>query len=187
MKRAGLLLAIALVAIGALPLATLPPPRRATVPFDDHTLAGSVHIHTTRSDGRNTPEEIAAIAARLGKQFLIFTDHGDGTRVPDPPTYRSGVLCLDGLEISTGRRHYLALDMTPSVYPLAGEPRDVVEDVRRLGGFGVAAHPDSPKAELRWQDWSAPFDGVEWVNPDTSWRVYASGPWTSRLRLLGGL
>ena len=29
-----------------------------------------------------------------------------------------------------------------------GEPRDVVEDVKRLGGFGYAAHPDSPKTEL---------------------------------------
>src|SRR5262245_62911338 len=165
MKRAGLLVAIVLVAISALPLVTLPPPRETVVPFDDHTLAGSVHIHTTRSDGRNSPDEIAAMAARLGKKFLIFTDHGDGTRLPDPPTYRSGVLCLDGVEISTGGGHYLALDMTPSAYPLAGEPRDVVEDVRRLGGFGVAAHPHSPKPELRWHDWTAPFDAVEWVNP----------------------
>ena len=42
--------------------------------------------------------------------------------------------------------------MPASPYPLAGEARDVVEDVRRLGGFGIAAHPDSPKPELRWTD-----------------------------------
>ena len=33
---------------------------------------------------------------------------------------------------------------------------------------------DLPKAELRWTDWSAPFDAVEMINPDTSWRVRAS-------------
>ena len=48
--------------------------------------------------------------------------------------------------------------------------RDVVEDVKRLGGFGIAAHPDSPKPELQWKDWIAPFDGLEIINLDTAWR-----------------
>ena len=26
------------------------------------------------------------------------------------------------------------------------------------GGFGIAAHPDSPKAALRWQGWDTTFD-----------------------------
>src|SRR6059036_40144 len=67
--------------------------------------------------------------------------------------------------------HYVAFDMPASPYPLGGEPRDVVEDVKRLGGFGIAAHPDSPKRELRWGDWDAPIDGLEIINPDTSWRA----------------
>ena len=102
------------------------------------------------------------MAARAGPPFIVFTDHGDGTRPPDAPAYPSGVLCLDGVEISTAGGHYVALDMPASPYPLAGEARDVVEDVRRLGGFGIAAHPDSPKPELRWSDWTAPIDAVEW-------------------------
>ena len=120
-----------------------------------------MHVHTSRSDGLGRPDDVAAAAARAGLKFLIFTDHGDATRPPDAPTYRSGVLCLDGVEISTSGGHYLAIDMPASPYPLGGEPRDVVEDVARLGGFGVAAHPDSPKPELRWEDWTAPIDGVE--------------------------
>src|SRR5205823_14391416 len=113
---------------------------------------------------------------------------GDATRPPDPPAYRSGVLCLDGVEVSTTGGHYIAIDMPASPYPLGGEARDVVEDVRRLGGFGIVAHPDSPKAELRWRDWTVPFDGIEIVNPDTSWRVLAqNGGWRSKLRLLNGL
>src|SRR5262249_3547601 len=72
----------------------------------------------------------------------------------------------------------------PSPYPLAGEPRDVVEDVRRLGGFGIVAHPDSPKEQLRWTDWSLPFDGVELVNPDTSWRILAAQARTLPWRLI---
>jgi hypothetical protein len=80
------------------------------------------------------------------------------------------VLCIDGVEISTTGGHYAAIGMRRSPYPLGGEPRDVVEDVRRLGGFGIAAHPDSPKLALRWRDWAVPFDGLEWLNSDSAWR-----------------
>jgi hypothetical protein len=60
--------------------------------------------------------------------------------------------------------------MNPPPYPLGGEARDVVEDVARLGGFGVATHPDSAKRELRWGAWDTPFDGMEWFNADSEWR-----------------
>ena len=186
MRRFLFLMAALVAAICVLTGLTLPPRRITVAPFDDGTVPGVLHIHTNRSDGRGTPDEVAAAAARAGLKFIVFTDHGDGTRQPDPPTYRSGVLCLDGVEISTSGGHYIALDMPPSPYPLAGEPGDVAQDVRRLGGFGIAAHPDSPKSELRWADWDAPIDGVEWVNPDTSWRVLRIGG-VSRFRIFAGV
>lgn len=154
--------------------------------WSDGTVPGVLHIHTNRSDGLSTPDEVAAAAAKAGLKFLVFTDHGDATRQPDPPTYRSGVLCLDGVEISTSGGHYIAVGMGASPYPLAGESRDVVDDVRRLGGFGIAAHPDSPKAELRWTDWDTHIDGVELLNADTSWRVHTA-PGGARFPLIRGL
>ena len=27
-----------------------------------------------------------------------------------------------------------------------------------------------PKPELRWNEWDAPFDGIEWFNADSQWR-----------------
>jgi hypothetical protein len=172
---------------------TIPPRPRQLAPATDGTIPGVLHVHTNRSDGLSSPDEIAAAANRAGLRFLVFTDHGDATRKPDPPQYRSGVLCLDGVEISTSSGHYLALDMPASPFPLAGEVRDVVEDVRRLGGFGVAAHPDSPKPELRWSDWNAPIDAIELLNPDTAWRRWAQqangndGRWSARRRLFSAL
>ncbi|HEV8211023.1 MAG TPA: hypothetical protein VGP77_12905 [Vicinamibacterales bacterium] len=172
---------------------TIPPRPRPLPPPTDGTIPGIIHVHTSRSDGLSGPDEIAAAAGRAGLRFLVFTDHGDATRKPDPPQYRSGVLCLDGVEISTGGGHYIAIDMPASPFPLAGEPRDVVEDVRRLGGFGIAAHPDSPKPELRWREWNAPIDAVELLNPDTAWRLWAqqangnTGRWPARRRLLSAL
>ena len=189
MKRFFLAAAALVAAVAVLVVVTIPPARTAlTSTWSDGTVAGVLHVHTSRSDGRSTPEEVAAAAARAGLQFLVFTDHGDATRKPDAPAYRSGVLCLDGVEISTNGGHYVAIGMPAAPYPLAGEPRDVIEDVRRLGGFGVAAHPDSPKMELRWREWDAAFDGVELLNPDTSWRSQVQSPgWRPKLRLLAAL
>jgi hypothetical protein len=184
-----LLVTAALAAAVAVFVALTIHPRRLTLPpADDGTIPGVIHIHTNRSDGLSGPDEIAAAAARAGLKFVVFTDHGDATRRPDAPAYRSGVLCLDGVEISTTGGHYIALDMPASPYPLGGEARDVVEDVQRLGGFGIVAHPDSPKTELRWRDWAAPFDGIELVNPDSSWRVWAQQPgWRPKLKLFAAL
>ncbi len=133
-------------------------------------VRGALHIHSVQSDGSGTVAEIAAAASRAGLDFLVLTDHGDGTRAPAVPAYRSGVLCLDGVEISTDGGHYLALGLPRAPYPLGGDAAGVVEDVARLGGLGIVAHPASPKPELAWRDWSLPVDGVEWLNADSQWR-----------------
>lgn len=175
MKKAGILTAATVAAVIFFLFATLPPqPARTNVAFDPEltrrTVSGAYHIHSTRSDGAADKDAIAAAASRAGLAFIILTDHGDGMRTPDPPAYLHGVLCLDAVEISTTGGHYVALGMEPAPYPLGGEPSAVVEDVKRLGGFGIVAHPDSPKSELAWKDWDAPFDGIEWLSADSEWR-----------------
>jgi hypothetical protein len=173
-RRARALLTFAAVAAAlALGVAVLVPPGTQRVPAldaDSRTVRGSLHVHTNRSDGTGTVDDVAEAARRAGLQFVILTDHGDGTRVPAPPVYRGGVLVIDAVEISTTGGHYVALGLGRAPYRLAGEPRDVVDDVTRLGGFGIVAHPDSPKEELRWRDWSLPFEGIEWLNADSEWR-----------------
>ena len=159
---------------------TLPPRARAVDlsgwPDDQSppTARGVFHVHSDRSDGSASVEEIAAAASRAGLQFVIFTDHGDGTRPPDPPVYRSGVLCIDAVEIGTSGGHYIALGLSASPYPLAGAPHAVVEDVRRLGGFGIVAHPGSAKVGLGWTDFGLAYDGIEWLNGDSQWRDESS-------------
>jgi hypothetical protein len=167
------LLVVALTLAGAT-VALLPRPAPAAVPerfrLVSPVVRGAYHVHSRESDGTGTLDEIAAAAAKAGLQFVIVTDHGDGTRDPLPPAYRSGVLCLHGVEISTELGHLVVLGLSRAPYPLGGHPREVLEDVHRLGGFAIAAHPGSPKTELRWTDWDAPMDGVEWLNADSEWR-----------------
>jgi hypothetical protein len=166
---------VALVAASVLFLWRVTPPTplaldsAAWADLAARTVPGAYHIHTTRSDGHGDKAAVAAAAARAGVKFIILTDHGDGTRPPDAPAYVEGVLVLDGVEISTDGGHYVAFDMPRAPYPLGGGAAAVAEDVARLGGFGVAAHPDSPKVSLRWTS-DAPIDGIEWLNLDSEWR-----------------
>jgi hypothetical protein len=188
-KRLLILTAALGAAVAVLVGVSLPPRQLALeTPHSDGTIPGILHVHTNRSDGRGTPDDVAAAAARAGLKFIVLTDHGDATRIPDPPKYRSGVLCLDAVEISTAEGHYVALDMPASPYPLGGDAAGVVDDVKRLGGFGIVAHPNSPKPELAWHDWQAPFDGIEWLNPDTSWRIKVRETgWRSRWHVAAAL
>ena len=114
------------------------------VPGGDR-VRGAYHVHTRRSDGTGTVEDVAAAAGRAGLDFVILTDHGDGTRTPDPPRYVGSVLVIDAVEISTRGGHYAALGLRApgAVPPGRAVRRDVVEDVARLGGVGFVTHPDS--------------------------------------------
>jgi hypothetical protein len=161
-----------IVAIGVAWYLALPPraPAQNRPAGTRLELRGAIHVHTNRSDGTGTVAEVAAAAARAGLHFVVFTDHGDGTREPDPPQYRDGVLCIDAVEISTYDGHVLALGLPQAPYPFGGEARDVVEDVARLGGVTIAAHPVSGKPELDWRDWTVRVDGLEWMNGDSEWR-----------------
>ena len=133
-------------------------------------IRGAIHAHTRRSDGTGTVEDVAAAAKRAGLQFVIITDHGNGTRGSDTPVYRYGVLCIDAIEVSTNGGHVVTLGLPQTPFPLGGEVGDVLEDVRLMGGMSIAAHPDSARRQLGWTDWTAPFDGIEWLNGDSQWR-----------------
>jgi hypothetical protein len=180
LRRGALLLIAAILLFVMMPRAARQlPTRPAGLPAP---VRGVIHVHTNRSDGTGSVDDVIRAAANAGLQFVIVTDHGDGTRTPDLPDYRSGVLYIDAVEISTTDGHLVALGLPKAPYPLAGEGRDVVEDVHRLGGIAIAAHPASPKQDLRWSDWNAPIDGLEWLNADSEWRD--ERPWTLARALL---
>ena len=165
------------LAVGGILAWTLPPPSQIiefdsfppSTTFASTVLRGAFHVHSRWSDGSGTVDEIALAGAAAGLDFVILTDHGNGM-TGRPPSYRGGVLVVQGTEIGTDGGHYVALGLPAAPYPLGGDARGVVEDVRRLGGFGVIAHPTSPRAPLAWSDWSLRVDGVEWLNGDSQWR-----------------
>ena len=161
------------------------PPAAAVAPAAAESMRpavrGAIHVHTRRSDGTGTIDDVAAAAERAGLDFVILTDHGNGTTAPEPPNYHGRVLVIDGVEVSTTAGHLVALGLERAPYPLAGEPRDVAEDVNRLGGLTIAAHPESAKPELQFGAWDAALGGIEWLNADSEWRD------ESAFQLLGSL
>jgi hypothetical protein len=168
MRRVTIMAAVALVVGAIAATRSLPPARSLTAaPVG---VRGAFHIHTRASDGSGSPEQVAAAAARAGLQFVVLTDHGDGTRTPRRPAYHGGVLVVDAVEIGAEDGHVIALGLPKAAYPLAGEVRDILEDVARSGGMSVAAHPGSLKPQLRWTDWTSRFDGLEWLNGDSEAR-----------------
>lgn len=174
-----------MAAVVAYAFVTAPAARLTLAPLTTPTIAvGAYHVHTTRSDGGFTPDEVARAARDAHLSFVILTDHGDASREPDPPRYVDGVLMIDAVEISVVEGHLTALGLPGAApYRFGGEARDVIEDIHRLGGLAIVAHPDSPRPDLRWRPSAAAgngrggaltdlagADGLEWLNADSEWR-----------------
>jgi hypothetical protein len=136
-------------------------------------LRGAFHVHSTRSDGRRSVEEIASAARAAGLHFVVFTDHNPETA--EPARYHDGVLLIFGAELSTPHGHVIALGTSRAVTPeeRAGA---VLDTVSELGGHAVLAHPVQRKNP--WRDWaSAPkAAGLELYSADTMFRSALARP-----------
>jgi len=121
--------------------------------FDVHTFQrGNIHTHTTRSDGRQSPLEVATWYRDHGYQFLAITDHDvlvDTAEVGDVET--PGFVLISGEEItSVGNEkpvHVLGLCIERFIpsgrFDSALEAlREGIAAVRAQNGFAVANHPN---------------------------------------------
>ena len=128
-----------------------------------------LHAHSTLSDGRLAPDEVARAARRAGLDVLFLTDHDTaGAPAPSPPRWVDGLLLVPSEEVGTDAGHVLALGMRPSPFRVAPEPEEAVADIHARGGLAIVAHPTNPR--LPWRGTYEGFDGVEILNGDTSWR-----------------
>ncbi|MFB9370004.1 CehA/McbA family metallohydrolase [Kitasatospora albolonga] len=145
---------------------------------------GDCHLHTVHSDGRRTPEEVAAGARAAGLDFIVSTDHNTSSSHGSwGPLAGPDLLVVPGEEVTTRNGHWLALGTRPGEgAPPAGgwgrvdwryRARDGVHprfarEVRRGGGLVVPAHPYCPYVACAWKFGYEEADAVEVWN----------GPWT---------
>lgn len=79
-----------------------------------------LHLHTTHSDGRSTPQQVVADAKRVGLRAIAITDHDTVSGIPDMIKFASEaeIECLAGIEISAhaeghGDLHLLGYGINP--------------------------------------------------------------------------
>lgn len=149
-------------------------PRAASgVQVPKGTLVGAYHVHSTASDGRGTPADIALAASRAGLAFVVLTDHNQ--EQPEPPHFDHGVLMIPGTEISTPVGHLVALGL-PRPLTDVEKADGPAAHVEALGGIPILAHPVQNR--MPWSDWrdAEHAAGLELYSGDTMLREAVASP-----------
>lgn len=120
--------------------------------FGVERMKVGLHIHTTRSDGRRTPDEVAALYRAAGYDAIAMTDHwawhcsGElgGLKLISGAEYDIG--CADPCGVCGdscgGVYHIVALGCTeePAVtHEMTAA--EIADAIHRCGGLAVLAHP----------------------------------------------
>jgi hypothetical protein len=144
-------------------------------------LRGAWHVHTTRSDGRGTLEEVLRAARAAGLQFVVVTDHN--VLAPADAGWHDGILVVEASEASTRFGHVVAVGV-PRALTREECDREPLDVIAALGGEAVLSHPFQPRRP--WSGWErGPWRGIEVVSNDTAWgEIMVGRGWG---RLLPGL
>ena len=112
---------------------------------------GDCHVHSVYSDGKLTPEQLAAGARAAGLDFIATTEHNASGAQGAWGAHADGdLLVILGEEVTTRSGHWLALGIRPGqVIDWQYTVRDQVVarhvgQVHQAGGLCVAAHPHAP-------------------------------------------
>lgn len=147
-----------------------------------HEYVGSIHLHTTTSDGNAGFEEVTRLASEAGLDFVIPTDHN--VLVHGNDGWYGKTLLLIGEEIHDVERqpeanHYLAFNIKEEVAQHAKDAQAVIDAVNTQGGFGFLAHPFehatpfSGEPEIDWVDWQVKgYAGLEIWNFMSEFKAY---------------
>ena len=104
-----------------------------------------LHIHTSISDGRVSPEESAAMYKKAGYDAVAFTDHWiygcereiDGLKIFSGCEYNLGKA-----DTTQGVMHILGVGMKydPNLTESATK-QEVIDGIKKAGGLAILAHP----------------------------------------------
>ena len=137
---------------------------------------GDLHLHTVHSDGQRTPAEMASAARDAGLDFFASTEHNTssaslvwGRHAGDD------LLVVNGEEVTTRDGHWLAVGLPAGAWvdwryrAADDELPTFLEQVRRLGGLAIIAHPTVPIPSTGWS-----FGALSEADAVEVW----NGPWT---------
>ncbi|HZZ86485.1 MAG TPA: PHP domain-containing protein [Anaeromyxobacteraceae bacterium] len=139
--------------------------RAPALPRPPGEVRGAYHVHTRKSDGLGTLDEVVAAAREAGLQFVVISDHN--VLAPEDAGWRGGVLVIEATEVSSPYGHIVGLGL-PRALTKEERLRDTLGSIHALGGAAALAHPLHPKRPFtRWSrhDWV----GYEAVSNDSFW------------------
>ena len=102
---------------------------------------GNLHMHTTCSDGKKTPQEAMEIYQKAGYDFIALTDHWK----PSSDGQYANMLTLPGVELDTmqgGCWHIVGIGMEREIQAdrhMRGQ--ELIDAIRAAGGEPILAHP----------------------------------------------
>ncbi|MCX6819540.1 MAG: PHP domain-containing protein [Candidatus Aenigmarchaeota archaeon] len=105
-----------------------------------------LHIHSSYSDGINTPAEIIRWAKEIGLQGIAITDHDTAEGVPKAKKIAESldIDLIPGIEITTPFGDILALGIEEPISGRAKNASDIIEiadKIHERGGLAIIAHP----------------------------------------------
>lgn len=125
---------------------------------------GNLHTHTTNSDGRRSPEDVVALYAERGYDFLALTDHWK--RTVEQAYFFDKMLVLPGIELDYTLPaqviHIVGINPDERILTTTGRnngPQHGIEAIRKAGGRAILAHPawslNTPETIVSLYDLSA--------------------------------
>src|SRR5260370_26272924 len=97
-------------------------------------MKGALQMHTTASDGKNSIEEMAEAARKLGHHYIAITDHSKAVTV------------ANGLDENRMAAHFKKIhaadDEGLGIRPLAGAEVDILKDCSLASSDEILAQLD---------------------------------------------
>ncbi|MBI2422988.1 MAG: CehA/McbA family metallohydrolase [Candidatus Hydrogenedentes bacterium] len=121
-------------------------------------LRANLHAHTTRSDGRRTPQALVDIYRELGYDVLMISDHDQVTPLEDLQGH--GLILIGGNEITANGVHICHIGAATAIAP-EPERQRAIDQINAAGGLAIINHPN----------WESSFDHCPYALLQT-WQGY---------------
>ena len=105
-----------------------------------------LHVHTTASDGKHSPERMVEYAVKAGLDTIAITDHNTIAGCADAIEAGAvkGLHVITGIEVTTNTGHVIGLDIEELI-PRGRSWRWTLDAIHEQGGIAVAVHPFSTR------------------------------------------
>lgn len=111
-----------------------------------NSYKANLHCHSTRSDGRFSPQDAIRLYKEAGYDILALTDHN--TTAPLKEFDHMGLCMIPGAEIHplntrhNHRWHFVALGIPEDFNcDQDQDPQEVISNIKACNGYAICAHP----------------------------------------------